>query len=81
MPVKSGKQVYSSGLVNIGTIINMPGIYYVIYIAVNNIICRKKNNILIYINIFVGMTGALLSGTRTTFFYVYYCNGDYLYST
>lgn len=65
---KSGKQVYSSGLVNIGTIINMPGIYYVIYLAVNNIICRKKNNILIYINIFVGMTGALLSGTRTTFF-------------
>ena len=46
---KNGKQVYSSGLVNIGTIINMPGIYYITYLAINNIVCKRKNNILIYI--------------------------------
>lgn len=65
---RSGKQVYSMAIVNIGTIINMPGIYYVIYIAVNNIVSKYKNSIGIYLNIIVGMVGVLLSGTRTTFF-------------
>ena len=65
---KNGETVYSSGLVNAGMILNMPGIYYMIYMAINNLITKQKNNILVYINIAVGMMGALLSGTRTTFF-------------
>lgn len=65
---KNGESIYSSGVVNAGIILNMPGIYYMIYLAVNNIITKHKNNKLVYINIAVGMMGALLSGTRTTFF-------------
>ena len=32
-----------------------------IYMAINNLITKQKNNILVYINIAVGMMGALLS--------------------
>lgn len=59
---------YGSALINIGNIVNMPGIYYIIYVAVNNLVCKKKNHRAVYLNILVGMFGALLSGTRTTLF-------------
>lgn len=39
---KNGETVYSSGLVNAGMILNMPGIYYMIYMAINNLITKQK---------------------------------------
>lgn len=64
----SGTLQNKSLLINVGKILIMPGIYILIYVAINNVVCKKKNNVLLYVNILIGMIGSLLDGTRTTFF-------------
>lgn len=65
---KSGIGIYKPQLVNIGGIMDMSAIYYLLYIAINNIVCKHKNNKLIYINIAIGVIGSLMDGTRTTLY-------------
>lgn len=65
---KTGEQIYVSSLVSIGTILNFSGIYYVMYIAINNIIAGEKNKKLLYINILIGVFGSLLNGTKSAFY-------------
>lgn len=65
---RNGMTIYSSQLVNIGQILNMSGIYLLIFIAVNNLLIKKKNSNLLYINIIIGIIGSTLDGTRTAAF-------------
>lgn len=65
---RTGNIKYTSSLVSIGTILNFSGIYYMMYLAINNIFAKKKNKLLLYINIFIGVFGSLLSGTKTAFY-------------
>lgn len=65
---KTGEQIYVSSLVSIGTILNFSGTYYVMYIAINNIIAGEKNKKLLYINILIGVFGSLLNGTKSAFY-------------
>lgn len=65
---RTGTTVYSSSFVNIGQIVNFSFVYYMLYIAIVNIFCKKKNKLLIYVNIIVGIVGSLLTGTKTAFY-------------
>lgn len=65
---RTGATVYYSSFVNIGQIVNFSCVYYMLYIAIVNILSKKKNSWLIYANIFVGVFGSLLTGTKTAFY-------------
>lgn len=64
----TGSIIYTSSIVNIGTIINFPGMYYILYLPINNILQKKRNSSLLYINIVIGAIGSLMSGTKTAFY-------------
>lgn len=64
----AGNVSYSSSIINIGSILNFSGTYYVLYVGINNLLCKKKNKILLWINALVGMFGSLLTGTKTAFY-------------
>lgn len=65
---RTGDATYTSSIVNIGNILNFSGTYYILYVAINNIKAGKKNSLLIWLNVIVGMIGSLLTGTKTAFF-------------
>lgn len=64
----TGTISYYSKIINIGQIINFSGIYYMLYLMINNIICKVKNKIILYINIIIGIMGSLITGTKTSFY-------------
>lgn len=62
---KSGEIPGLPGFLNILKILNISGIYLICYIFVNNYFCTKKINIYVILNIFIGILGSLLTGTKT----------------
>lgn len=65
---RTGEATYSSAIVNIGNILNFSGTYYILYVAINNLKAKRKNSVLVWLNVLVGMIGSLLTGTKTAFF-------------
>ncbi|MGG7152310.1 O-antigen polymerase [Clostridium neonatale] len=65
---RGGMTKYSSQLVSLAQILNTSGIYILLFVAINNVVSTKKNHMLLYINIVVGILGSTLDGTRTAVF-------------
>lgn len=66
--VQSGTISGLPSILNIVQILNVSGVYYLIY----TLICIKQNDkkipMVLYLNILIGVFGSLLTGTKTTFF-------------
>lgn len=65
---REGGYMYSLGVANIANIVNMSGIYLLIYICVKNAMNKRKNYFLMYINILLGVVISIITGTKTTAF-------------
>lgn len=65
---KAGELEYGLGITNVMQILNLSGNYILIFVMVHNIICKKSNHLLLYINVIIGAISSLLEGTRTSLF-------------
>ena len=60
--------IYSNKWIGLLQVINFSGIYFMIYCAITNIIYKGKKQILVYINILIGVIASLITGTKTAFY-------------
>ncbi|KRK79026.1 O-antigen polymerase [Companilactobacillus nodensis] len=56
------------GILNVGQIINTSGIYYLLFLLLKGHNYHLNISIILYLNLFVGIIGSLLTGTKTSFF-------------
>lgn len=55
-------------ILNVGQIINTSGIYYLLFLLVSKYVNKQNVPVVLYFNIFLGISGSLLTGTKTSFF-------------
>lgn len=65
---KYNRLIYTPEYVKVIQYFNIAGVYLFEYVVMNNILCKKKNNKLMYIIVTVGLIISMLQGSRNTLF-------------